>query len=121
MTMLGFLQDNRSRPTAATPVVRIDGTPDINPRCPLFAAREQHWTTASISAVLKAVNSEALAWVQPQTTAVRLPEDKVWQTGKQSFANWYDGSDLVLGLRTKFFEQRVPVEFVRHRSLPGGT
>ncbi len=105
MTMLGFLQDSRSRPTAATLIVRFDGTTDISLlRCPLFAAREQHWTTASICADLRAVNSEALAWVQPQTSAVRLPEHKVWQTSKQSFVNWYDGSDLVFGLRTKFFE-----------------
>jgi len=60
--MLGFLQDNRSRPTAATPVVRFDGTPDISLlRCPLFAAYEQHWTTASICADMGAVNSEALS------------------------------------------------------------
>ena len=103
--MLGFWQDSRSRPTAATVVVRFDGPPDISLlRCPLFAAQEQHWTKASICADLRAENSEALAGVQPQTSAVKVSEHKVWQTSKQSFASGYHGSDLVFGLRTKFFE-----------------
>ncbi len=61
MTMLGFWQDSQSRPTAATPVVRFDGIPDISLlRCPLFAAIEQRWTTSKYADV-NAVNSEALS------------------------------------------------------------
>ncbi len=105
MTMLGFSQDSRSRPIAATPVVRFDDTPDISlRRCSLFAASEQYWTAASMYTGLNAGNSEALSLGYNPTSAVRLPEHKVWQTSEQSFANWYDGSNLVFGLCTKFFE-----------------